>query len=76
MTTKTKRKVSVSLDADLVEELEANSDALSTQVNEAIRADVERRRRHRRLGEFLDELEARNGPIDEDMVNEYMGLLR
>lgn len=76
MTAPVKRKVSISLDADLVEELEANGGALSAQVNEAIRADVERKRRHRRLGELLDELEARNGPVDEELVAMYAELLR
>src|ERR1700758_5081167 len=60
-----KRKVSVSLDEDLVAELEAADEALSGQVNEAIRAEVERRRRNRLLADMLDSLDARYGPVDE-----------
>lgn len=74
--TTTKRKVSVSLDEDLVEELEAGGEALSTQVNEAIRIELNRRRRHRLLGEMLDELEAAHGPVNEKLVEKYMDMLR
>jgi post-segregation antitoxin (ccd killing protein) len=73
--TTTKRKVSVSLDEDLVAELEAGGEALSAQVNEAVRNELERRRRHRLLGELLDELEAAHGPVDERLVRKYMELL-
>ena len=73
--TTTKRKVSVSLDEDLVAELEAGDEALSTQVNEAIRAELQRRRRHRQLGELLDELDAEHGPPDEALVRKYVDLL-
>ena len=55
--TTTKRKVSVSLDEDLVAELEAGGDALSSQVNDAVRLELTRRRRHRLLGEMLDGLD-------------------
>ena len=71
----TKRKVSVSLDEDLVEELESGSEALSTQVNEAVRMEIERRRRHRHLGELLDELEVLPGPVEEALVQRYVDLL-
>lgn len=73
--TTTKRKVSVSLDEDLVAELEAGGEALSSQVNEAIRFELDRRRRHRLLGEMLDELDAEFGPADERLVKKYMDLL-
>lgn len=73
--TSTKRKVSVSLDEDLVAELEAGDEALSTQVNEAIRAELSRRRRQRHLGEFLDGLDAEHGPPDEALVRKYVDLL-
>lgn len=63
----TKRKVSLSLDADLVEELEGDTDeALSGQVNEAVRAEVNRRRRRRALREFLDDLVLQDGPLTAD----------
>ena len=70
-----KRKVSVSLDEDLVAELEAGDEALSAQVNEAIRSEVERRRRNRLLGEMLDALDAELGPVDEVTVAKYGRLL-
>ena len=75
MTATRKRKVSVSLDEDLVAELEAGGDAVSTQVNEAIRADLMRRRRQRLLEEMLSELDASHGPVDEALVQKYMDLL-
>ena len=71
----TKRKISVSLDEDLVAELESGSEALSSQVNEAVRVEIGRRRRLRHLGELLDELEALHGPIDEALVQRYVDLL-
>ena len=73
--TTTKRKVSVSLDEDLVAELEAGGEALSSQVNEAVRLELQRRRRHRLLGEMLDALDAEHGPVDERLVSKYVELL-
>lgn len=70
-----KRKVSVSLDEDLVAELETADEALSAQVNEAIRIEVERRRRNRLLTELLDSLDAAYGAVDEALVAKYMELL-
>jgi post-segregation antitoxin (ccd killing protein) len=70
-----KRKVSVSLDEDLVAELEAGDEALSGQVNEAIRAEVERRRRNRLLTDMLDSLDAQYGPVDEALIAKYTELL-
>jgi metal-responsive CopG/Arc/MetJ family transcriptional regulator len=73
--TSAKRKISVSLDADLVAELEAAGEALSGQVNEAIRAALERRRRQRLLMDLLGELDGRHGPVPERLVAKYEGLL-
>lgn len=70
-----KRKVSVSLDEDLVEELEREDQGLSAQVNVAVRAELDRRRRHRLLLELLDRLDAEHGPVDESLVEKYLGLL-
>ena len=64
--TSQKRKVSVSLDEGLVAELEKGSEALSAQVNEAIRMAVERRRHQQALTDFLDHLDAVHGPLDTD----------
>jgi antitoxin CcdA len=71
-----KRKISVSLDEDLVDELEREDQGLSAQVNVAVRAELERRRRQRLLVEFLDQLDAEHGPVDEALVEKYLGLLR
>jgi Post-segregation antitoxin CcdA len=73
--TTAKRKVSVSLDEDLVEELEREDQGLSAQVNQALRAELERRRR-RLLGELLDQLDAEHGPVDESLIEKYTDLLR
>lgn len=74
--TTAKRKVSISLDEDLVAELEREDQGLSTQVNSAVRAELERRRRTRLLTEMLDRLDAEQGPVDESLVEKYTGLLR
>ncbi|HEX3527285.1 MAG TPA: type II toxin-antitoxin system CcdA family antitoxin, partial [Thermoanaerobaculia bacterium] len=71
----TKRKVSISLDEDLVEELEREEEGLSAQVNMAVRAELERRRRNRLLTELLAGLDAKYGPVDESLIEKYVGLL-
>jgi post-segregation antitoxin (ccd killing protein) len=70
-----KRKVSVSLDEDLVEELQQEDQSLSTQINLALRAELERRRRCRLLVELLDQPEAVHAPADESLVEKYVKLL-
>ncbi len=70
----TKRKISVSVDEDLVAELETGKESLSAQVNAALRERVERSRHQRLLGNFLDELDGRLGPPDEALVQKYMRL--
>lgn len=71
----TKRKVSVSLDEDLVEELERDEQNLSAQVNQAIRTELERRRRNRLLVALLDQLDSEHGPVDDALVQKYTELL-
>ena len=62
-----KRKISLSLDADLVDEFGQDADeGLSSQVNVVLRAEVERRRRHRALQSFLDRLAAEDGALTAD----------
>jgi len=73
--TSAKRKVSISLDEDLVAELEAAGHSLSAQVNEAMREELERRRRERLLVELVDQLDAELGPVDEALVEKYVRLL-
>jgi len=71
----TKRKVSISLDEDLVEELEREAQGLSAQVNMAVRAELERRHRHRLLVDLLDQIDVEQGPVDESLIEKYVGLL-
>jgi antitoxin CcdA len=73
--TTAKRKVSVSLDEDLVTALEAEGESLSAQVNAAVREELEQRRRRRLLGELLDRLEHEHGSPDEALIAKYMQLL-
>lgn len=74
-----KRKVSVTLDADLVAEVEAAGEALSARVNAALRADVAQWRRQRALGLLLEQLDVERGsidtPEDEAEIRRIMGLL-
>jgi hypothetical protein len=48
---------------------------LSTQVNDALRVELARRRRRRLLDEMLAELDASHGPVDERLVAKYVDLL-
>ena len=80
MTNVAKRKVSITLDADLVEALEAQSgESLSAEVNSALRAEVGRRRRQQALAQLLDHLAEERGsldtPEDEAEIVRYMRLL-
>ena len=73
--TSAKRKVSVSLDADLVTELAEGDEALSKQVNDALRETLARRRRQRLLGELLARLDAEHGPVSRTQIAKYMAIL-
>jgi post-segregation antitoxin (ccd killing protein) len=64
MTNQGKRKVSITIDADLVEALEAKGAVLSAEMNSALRAELARKQRQQALGEFLDRLAAERGPLD------------
>jgi antitoxin component of MazEF toxin-antitoxin module len=80
MTTPAKRKVSVTLDADLVAALEAEGGTtLSAEVNSALRAEFARRRRQHALAELLDHLAEERGGLDsaedEAEIARYMRLL-
>ena len=62
MTSPAKRKVSVTLDAELVAAMEADgSTSLSAEVNSALRAEFTRRKRQQALADLLDHLEAERG---------------
>ena len=80
MTTSAKRKVSVTLDADLVAAVETDpSTTLSAEVNSALRAEVTRRRRQQALADLLDQLADARGaldtPEDQAEIARYMRLL-
>ncbi|NOY93602.1 MAG: hypothetical protein GXP55_20650 [Deltaproteobacteria bacterium] len=70
-----KRKISVSLDAELVDELEVGQEGLSKQVNDAIRDTLMRRRRQRLLGELLAELDIRHGEVSSKLIDKYQAIL-
>lgn len=63
-----KRKITVTVDADLVEELRAGEEAMSAVVNQALATHFERRARQAALGDLLAEWESRLGPIAEPAV--------
>ncbi len=73
--TAAKRKISVSLDAELVRELERGDEALSKQVNDAVREAIAARRRGRLLQELLTELEQREGKLPDALIAKYEALL-
>jgi Arc/MetJ family transcription regulator len=80
MTPSAKRKVSVTLDADLVAAVEADGGTtLSAEVNSALRAEVTRRQRQQALEELLDHLADERGgldtPEDQAEITRYMRLL-
>lgn len=80
MASVSKRKVSITLDADLVAAIEAEGgDNLSAEVNSALRAEFARRHRRQALGQFLDHLAEERGkldtPEDEAEIARYMRLL-
>jgi antitoxin CcdA len=80
MTPPAKRKVSVTLDADLVALVEAErGTTLSAEVNSALRAEFTRRRREQALADLLDHLADERGrldtPEDEAEIARYMLLL-
>ena len=64
MTNSAKRKVSITIDADLVEAVEAKGAVLSAEINSALRAELARQQRQEALGEFLDRLAAERGRLD------------
>jgi hypothetical protein len=80
MTLPPKRKVSITLDADLVAALEADgSTTLSAEVNSALRAEFTRRKRQQALADLLDHLADERGeldtPEDQAEIARYMRLL-
>jgi hypothetical protein len=73
-----KRKLSVSLDEDLVEALESGGAPVSIQVNDAVRAEVLRRRQQEALVALCDDYAAESGgwtDADETEIQRIMRLL-
>ena len=59
-----KRKITVTVDEDLVQSVQAlGSESLSAVVNEALAAEVERRARAAALGRLLADWDASFGPV-------------
>ena len=80
MTSPGKRKVSITLDADLVAAMEADgSTTLSAELNSALRAEFTRRKRQQALADLLDHLAEERGrldtPDDKAEIARYMRLL-
>lgn len=62
-----KRKITVTVDEDLVESVQAlGAGSLSAVVNEALAAEVERRARAAALGRLLAEWDATFGPVSAE----------
>jgi hypothetical protein len=71
----TKRKMTVSIDADLVAEMELANEPVSVQVNQAVSESIALRRQHRLLREMLDEFDAELGPVDPALLDKYRELM-
>lgn len=66
----------MSLDEDLVASLETSGEPLSVQVNEAVRAEVERRRHQEALERFCDQYIEENGPWSDEDEAEIQRIMR
>ena len=75
MTSTRKVRKTVTLDADLIEDF-GDDGNLSATINGALRREADMRRRTVALGEWLDELAAERGDVDEDEVTAAIELLR
>ena len=71
--------MSLSLDEELVAALESDVEGLSSQVNEAVRAEIDRRRQRQALATLLARLDEQDGPLttanDEAEIARFMRLL-
>ena len=64
-----KRKITVTVDEDLVESVQAlGAESLSAVVNDALAAEVERRARAAALGRLLAGWDAAFGPVSGDVA--------
>jgi post-segregation antitoxin (ccd killing protein) len=60
-----KRKITVTVDEELVESAKLASESLSAVVNQALAAELDRRARAAALAGLLAGWEAEHGPVDE-----------
>ncbi len=70
-----KLRRTLTLDPDIVEVLGADDAALSTTVNEILRAEIARRERTSALAALLERLAVERGAVDPEEVAEFERLL-
>ena len=72
----TKTKISVTVDSDIIDFLHGDDAKLSAQVNDALRLEVERRKRQLALRTFLDDMWADEGAApNESKVKRHIKAL-
>ncbi len=74
MTSKVRR--TLTLDPDVVAAFGEDPESLSATVNAVLRVEMERREKRAALKAFVDDLDLRFGPPDQELVAHYEGLLR
>lgn len=70
----TKKKITVTIDRRLVDEMELQDEPISAQVNLAVESAMDGRRRRRNLLAFLDALDEEFGPSDPADLEEFRAL--
>lgn len=65
-----KRKITVTVDEELIDSVRGDERSLSAVVNAALGAEVARRERRAALTAMLDELDTRFGPVPDDVLAE------
>lgn len=71
--------VAITLDEELVAEIDAEGERLSNQINKTPSVYLTKQRQYRALGALLDRLDAQSGPLDtpedEAEIQRFMKLL-
>lgn len=75
MTARSKIRRTLTLDPEVIEVLGGDDAALSTTVNEILRAEIARRERSAALTALLERLAAERGEVDAGEVAEFEQLL-